>query len=106
MENVFADFPLVDEIYMVGDDYYLTEPKHLIAEGVEVKVVFRNEKAKALFEAKKGLVSESDKDERITALSLELEDVKAEMNEIKAEKEALILELEGLKTSKPPKAEK
>jgi uncharacterized small protein (DUF1192 family) len=98
MDNLFKEFPHVDVIYTVGEDYYLSEPKHL-GEGVEVNVYFRDEQAKLVFEASKGVFSETESAERITALSLELEDAKAEA-------EALRSELESLKAQAKPKAEK
>jgi hypothetical protein len=99
MESVFKDFPNVDVIYTAGDDYYLSEPKHL-GEDVEVKVHFRNEQAKQKFESAKGVFSESELVEKVEALTLELEAAKAE-------NASLTLELEALKTqAAKPKAEK
>ena len=108
MEAVFKQYPNVDVIYFVGEDYYLQEPKHL-GENADVKLEFRNEEARIKYEASQGVFTEA---ERIEALVAEVEVLKAEKAEavaevekLKAEIDALTLENQQLKltTAKPGK---
>ena len=108
MKEVFKQYPNVDVIYVVGEDYYLQEPKHL-GENADVKLEFRNEEARLKYEASQGVFTEK---ERIEALTAEVETLKAEKAEataevekLKAEIDALTLENQQLKlvTAKPAK---
>lgn len=94
MEAVFKQYPNVDVIYVVGEDYYLQEPKHL-GENADVKLEFRNEEARIKYEASQGVFTDA---ERIEALVAEVEKLKAEID-------ALTLENQQLKltTAKPGK---